>query len=306
MHIALTGATGFIGSRLSARLAQDGHKLRLLYRGQRAPAAPPGSTLVQGDLADPVALGRLVSGTDAVIHLAAVVRGARAADFEGPNVDGTRRVLDALDRGAPDAALLFVSTLAAREPGLSFYAASKHAAEREIAARRAGRPTLVLRPPAVYGPGDTEMLPVFRFMARTGLAPCPGSPAQRLSLVHVDDLVEAVRVWSGVARQPGGTLCIHDGRPEGYDWQELAAAAGRVCGRRVRVWRVPGPALDAVARLNLLLARLGARAPMLSPAKLRELRHPDWVCRDCPSALLPGWAPRIGLDEGLRRTPGWY
>jgi nucleoside-diphosphate-sugar epimerase len=149
------------------------------------------------------------------------------------------------------------------------------------------------------------MLPVFRFMARTGLAPCAGSATQRLSLMHVDDLVEAMLDWCAVATRTSATLCVHDGTAGGYDWPALAAAAGRVSGRRVRVWELPRAALDAIARLNLLLARLGARPPMLTPGKLRELRHPDWVCADCPTDLLPGWTPRLDLEAGLRRTPGW-
>jgi nucleoside-diphosphate-sugar epimerase len=304
MRIALTGATGFIGARLAARLAAAGHPLSLLSRSGRGPDLP-GTTLVRGDLGDVRALGRLVAGADAAIHLAAVVRGASAADFDGPNVTGTRNLLDALDRHAPNAPLLHVSSLAAREPGLSFYAASKCAAEREVTARRAGRPTLVLRPPAVYGPGDTEMLPVFRFMARTGLAPCAGAATQRLSLIHVDDLVEAVLAWRDVAARTSATLCVHDGTVGGYDWRSLAGAAQRVCGRRVRVWEIPRIALDAAARFNLLLARLGGRSPMLTPGKLRELRHPDWVCADCAAGVLSGWTPRIDLEAGLRLTPGW-
>jgi nucleoside-diphosphate-sugar epimerase len=302
VHVSVTGATGFIGSRLCARLRQDGHAVRAL---SRSGAAPEGVEIVRGDLADPAALERLVDGAQAVIHLAAAVRGRSASDFDGPNVAGTRFLLDSLDLRAPDAALLFVSSLAASQPSLSFYAASKHAAEREVAARRGGRATLVLRPPAVYGEGDTEMLPVFRFMARTGLAPCAGSPTQRLSLIHVDDLVAAMLSWIPIAAQTQATLCLHDGQTDGYDWPQLAATVGRVCGRTVRVWRIPSPALDAAARFNLWLSALSGRAPMLTPAKLRELRHERWVCNEDPRRVLPDWSARIDLEAGLRRTPGW-
>jgi len=247
-----------------------------------------------------------VHGADAVMHLAASVRGARAADFDEPNVAGTGRLLDALERHAGDAPLLLLSSLAAREPALSHYAASKQRAEREVLARAAGRRCLVLRPPAVYGPGDREMLPVFRFMARSGLAPCAGSPAQRLSLVHVDDLVAALLAWLPGCPAAPAPVSLDDGRPGGYDWHELAAIAAAVCGRGVRVWQVPRPLLDAVAAVNVRLSPLFGHAPMLTPGKLRELRHPDWSAEGDATPLLCGWQPRLGLAEGLLATPGWF
>ena len=84
-----------------------------------------------------------------------------------------------------------------------------------------------------------------------------------------------------------------------------AALVGDACGRRVRVWRVPQGLLDAAAALNLRLARLRGSAPMLTPGKVRELRHADWAVQAEPTPMLPGWQPRIGLAEGLRLTPGW-
>jgi nucleoside-diphosphate-sugar epimerase len=302
MQIALTGATGFIGTRLCERLLADGHTVRALSRSGRG---PQGATLVRGDLGNQASLAALVDEAQCVIHLAAAVRGARAQDFDEPNVLGTERLLDALAARGSTAPLLFFSSLAATQPHLSFYAASKAAAERLVAARRGDLPTLLLRPPAVYGPGDTEMLPVFRFMARTGLAPCAGSAAQRLSLIHVDDLIEVVRAWLPRAATTRATLAVHDGRNGGYDWGELAATVGRACGRKVRVWEIPHVLLDGVARANLLLARLGGSAPMLTPAKLRELRFPSWVCADHTETVLPGWRPLIPLEDGLQRTPGW-
>ena len=302
MRVALTGGTGFIGRRLVQRLLGHSHDITLLCRGA---AAPVEARIVRGDLADRRALESLVASADAVIHLAGAVRGAVAADFERPNLEGTRQLLDAMDAVAPGVPLLVFSSLAAREPGLSHYAASKRAAE-ELALQRSGaRPVLVLRPPAVYGPGDTEMLPVFRFMARTGLAPCAGHRGDRISLIFVEDLVDAAMHWLAQARQVHGLCTLHDGQPGGYDWMTLCALVGGLCGRRVRVWEVPPLLLDVAARINPLLCALTGRKPMLSPGKLRELRHPDWSCDNRAASDLLGWAPRTPLAEGLERTPGW-
>jgi nucleoside-diphosphate-sugar epimerase len=303
VRIAVTGATGFIGSRLVARLAGAGHRVQALSR--RALKPSPAIHVQPGSLEDRSALLALVRDADAVIHLAGVVRGADRGDFERTHVAGTATLLDAMDCTAPGAPLLLFSSLAAREPQLSYYAASKRAQEEVARARCTARRCTILRPPAVYGPGDREMLPVFRFMARTGLAPCAGTRSARVSLVFVDDLVEAVMAWLGCGDIGTEPLELHDGTPGGYDWTDLATIVGSACNRRVRVWEIPRPLLDAVAAANVGWSRLRGTAPMLSPGKLRELRHPDWVCDNTAARTRLGWGPRIALPEGLRLTPGW-
>jgi len=261
--------------------------------------ASRGIETVRGDLEDATALETLVRGCAAVVHAAGAVRGACQADFDRVNVRGTANLLAATRAAAPAARFLLLSSLAAREPALSWYAASKRSAEALLA----GDDRLdwvVLRPPAVYGPGDREMLPVFRMMAR-GIAPVPGSPRSRLSLVHVADLSEAIITCLESPAVRHRTFYPDDGKPGGYDWTELAAAAGAVWGRRVRLLPLPRRLLDLVARANLALAGLTGRAPMLTPAKLRELRHEDWVVDSAPLTGATGWRPGIPLAEGLAR-----
>jgi nucleoside-diphosphate-sugar epimerase len=255
-----------------------------------------GALPVAGDLGDPDALRRLVSGCSAVVHAAGVVRGASRRDFDRVNTDGTAALCDVVAQTAPSARLLVLSSLAAREPALSWYAASKRAAEERVAA--SGLDWTILRPPAVYGPGDQEMRAVFRTMAR-GLAPVPGSPAARVSLIHVEDLARAILACLCSPQTRHRTLCLDDGKRGGYDWEELASVAGDVYGRKVHLLRVPGLLLDGVAGLNLQLARLRGRAPMLTPAKLRELRHPDWTVDNAEISALTDWRPSIRLRAGL-------
>ena len=106
-------------------------------------------------------LRRLVDGADAVVHCAGVVRGADQADFERVNVDGVARLVRSAAEQHPKPRFLLVSSLAAREPGLSQYAASKRKGEAALASESDGMPWAVIRPPAVYGPGDREILAAF-------------------------------------------------------------------------------------------------------------------------------------------------
>ncbi len=283
-----------------------GYRVRALVRSVKMAGGLPASgvDLVSGSLEDRLSLESLTRGADVVVHCAGAVRGATQEQFDRVNVEGVMRLLLVLESQNTPPRLLSLSSLAAREPQLSFYAASKFRGEQVLAneARRVAWD--VLRPPAVYGPGDRELLPLFRAMAR-GIAPVPGALHARFSLLFVDDLAAAVIAWirSGHARK--GIYTLDDGREEGYDWRGLAAIVERVCRHRVLLLHVPAWVLDIPAQLNRRASRLFGYAPMLTPEKLRELRHPDWVCDHTALHAAIGWRPQIQLEEGLLRTPGW-
>jgi nucleoside-diphosphate-sugar epimerase len=258
-----------------------------------------GVSLIEGDLDDSGALHRLVSDAAAVIHAAGAVRGSSQQDFDHINVSGTRNVLDAINAQPTPPRLLLLSSLAAREPSLSWYAASKRAGESLLDSQPA-LDWLILRPPAVYGPGDKEMLPVFQAMAR-GIAPVPGDTKARISLIHVSDLVAAVIACLQCDATRHRTLTLCDGKPNGYDWREMADLVAAVWGRKVRLWQVPRWLLDSLAWANVRSAGLTGRSPMLTPAKLRELRHSNWVTDNELITASTGWEPAIGLRPGLEQ-----
>ncbi|MEJ5358845.1 MAG: NAD-dependent epimerase/dehydratase family protein [Desulfobacterales bacterium] len=305
--IALTGATGFIGSVLLRRLSQKGWEVRALCRREppppERPALPPCGSVrwVQGDLADAGALGRLVEGATAVVHAAGAVRGARAADFFRPNAEGTARLADAVLQARPAPRVLLLSSLAAREPQLSPYAASKRAGEEALQARGERLDWVGLRPPAVYGPGDRETLPLLRWMQR-GLAPSALPARGRFSLLHVEDLADAVCRLLEISPWRPALYEIHDGRPGGYSWPEVCRTVAAILGRPVRSVPIPRALLWSAAWVNQAAALATGGRPMLTPGKVRELRHTDWVCDDGPLRSATGWAPRLSLAEGMRRT----
>jgi nucleoside-diphosphate-sugar epimerase len=286
---------------LCRKLLSEGAKVRGLVRDPAAAAdlQALGVELISGDLHNQGALNTLVHNCQAVVHLAGAVRGGSYRSFEIPNVEGTANLCRALRSQQEPPRLLLFSSLVAREPELSWYSRSKQAAESELLRNGAELDWTILRPPAVYGPGDKEMMPIFQAMAK-GVAPVPGAVDARTSLIHVDDLVAASISCLSSEAASGQLFHLDDGRPGGYDWTEMAAIAARVYGRTVRLWPVPALLLDAVAGLNLVLARVTGRAPMLTPAKLRELRHPDWVVDNKAITQATGWSPRIELLQGLQ------
>ena len=301
---AVTGATGFVGQHVVAALAASGWRLRLLVRRDpRLHIGPDRVDLVPGGLGDHAALDSLVSGADVVIHVAGAVRARGAADFDRVNRDGTEALARAMVRHAPRAPLVMVSSLAARAPETSAYAASKAAGEAAAQAILPGGRVCVLRPAAVYGPGDAATLGLFR--AATGpIQPVLNGAEARVALIHVRDVAAAVAAMA--ARPAPGVFTLSDARREGYSWPEITAAACAAAERRPRAVRVPAWALRLAGRFGDAAAAVLPVPPMLTSGKAAEILHPDWAVAE--ERTLPGgaWAPRIELDEGFAETLAWY
>ncbi|MEO5882397.1 MAG: NAD-dependent epimerase/dehydratase family protein [Caldimonas sp.] len=304
---AVTGATGFIGRHLVVALHRAGFRVRLLLR--REPDVPewrglPPPEVVAGALDDQAALERLVEGSGVVIHLAGLIKAARRRDFLAVNRDGAAAMARAVERGAPEARFILVSSLAAREPQLSDYAASKRAGEDAVLEILGARAT-VLRPSVVYGPGDRETLLFFQ-LASGRLVPLLGSAGARAAMIHVADLV---RLIVAMAREPGlgaEGRSASDDRPQGYTWEELLGAAARAVGNPApRFVRAPAALLRGVAFVGDVAQAFGSSS-MIGSQKLRELRHPDWGVAPAERATAPGWSPEFDLERGFADAVAWY
>ncbi|PTR05151.1 nucleoside-diphosphate-sugar epimerase [Nitrosospira sp. Nsp5] len=295
--VAVTGATGFIGSVLLQSLIKEGWKIKALARRPRA--NDEFTQWIEGDLDNLDALQSLVENVSAVVHCAGRVRGSSLDDFIATNVAGTSNLVRASIQQASPPRFLLISSLAARQPELSWYATSKRMAEQLVIDHSHVMPCAVFRPTAVYGPGDKEMSPLFRVTQR-GILPMVGQAAMRFGLLHVNDLVAAILCWLSTEAPVNGIYELDDGLPGGYDSQTVAAIAQDVWKRPVRCLFLPAPLVSLVANINLWSARLLRYSPMLTPGKVRELRHPDWVCDITPlTQALPNWRPRIRLRDAL-------
>jgi nucleoside-diphosphate-sugar epimerase len=301
---AVTGATGFVGTRLVHHLIEAGWSIRILTRRMPTAALTPKAPLeiVLGDLSDADALRRLVTGADAVIHVAGIIRARDRAEFFTANVGGTAAVVAALDAVAPKARVIHVSSLAAREPLLSPYCASKRGGEEAIERIAARQPVTIFRPPAIYGPGDAEILPMFK-AASAGICPYPGSKGMRVSLIHVDDFAAAIVRAAEAPSLPDLRYEIDDGHPDGYSWPELRSILAKTVGRRVRLIRIPRPVMVGIAGLVEMHRRVGGALTVLCLDKVPELYHRDWVVQ---GPRLPGWQPRFALGSGFSDTVNWY
>jgi nucleoside-diphosphate-sugar epimerase len=299
VKIALTGATGFVGQALLPRLVSSGHDVRSLTR--RPMPDDDRVTWIMGDLLDPLSLRKLCEGCDLVLHLAGVIKGVRKEDFFKGNVEGTGYLVLAASQMKVKR-FVYVSSLAARAPHLSDYAETNAQAESLVAASNMS--WSIIRPCAVYGPGDRETLSFFK-AAKGAMIPLPALE-RRVSLIHVDDLVEAIMSMVKYASVHKQVVEVHDGTAGGYRMKDLAERIVAAVGGTAKPGAMPRFLTNLVAWLALCLGRMTGRAPMLTPGKVRELYDLDAVVRDDQLTRLTGWTARVSLDDGLRQTASWY
>lgn len=270
--MAVTGGTGFIGRSVVNQLKASGIKVNALCR---KPQQLDGVTEVQGDLDDISALEKLAHQADAFIHIAGLTKARSLKELLRVNETGAANAAIAA-RKAGVRRFILVSSIAAREPHLSNYAKSKHAGEEAVKAQIGGMELVIVRPPAIIGPGDDAIKPMLNILKR-GFLPAPAGRVRksaRMSFVYMDDvarfLIEQVEapVTSPILTPYGGT-------PEA-GWQDLADAASNVLSKPVRVLPIPPIILAAAALISQTISALFLQSGFFNTGKVRELLHSDW------------------------------
>jgi nucleoside-diphosphate-sugar epimerase len=295
LKIGLTGATGFAGPFVLAELLAAGHKVNALVRRPRE--FEGAVTSIRGSLDEASSLAPLVAGSDVVVHVAGAISSINENNYFRINYAGTKALYEAA-LAAGTRRFVFVSTLAARVPEVSAYAASKRAAEDFLQSRNDGMEIVILRPSAVYGPGDKATLPLIRAL-QSRVAILPGRAGGRFSLVHAGDLGKVIA--AAAADKSTGLFEVDDGAG-GYDWAALSAANTAITGRPSRLIFMPKPVALGGAFAIECLAALNGGAAMANRGKVHELYQPDWVVR---GRVWPDQKFR-SLEQGLQETLQWY
>lgn len=293
--LAITGATGFVGQTLVRLAVEGGWHVRALTRSPQPPR--DGVTWISGALDQPASLDALTRSSDAIIHVAGVVNAPDRAGFALGNVDGTSAAIAAASR-AGVSRFIHVSSLAAREPGLSDYGWSKAEAEAVVVA--SDRNWTMVRPPAIYGPGDKDMLDLFK-MARLGFVLVP--PVGRTSIIEVGDLARLMLV---LVETPDAQRKIYepdDGRPCGWSYAEFGRAIGRAVGRNVITVSTPRVILNLGAKLDRLARGAAAK---LTADRAAYLCHADWVVSDANRVPSRIWTSQVDAISGLHATATAY
>ena len=298
LKIALTGATGFVGRAVVSALLAKHYQVSALVRDMPRANFPVELRLVQGDLQNGAALDDLTNGADVVIHVAGATGALRHSDFFVANEKGSRAIAEAAARNGVKR-FVHISSLAAREPELSIYGASKRAGEAAVETLKAKMSVVILRPPAVYGPGDRGTLPLLRSLTQS-FAVIPSSRMSRFSLIYVDDLARIIVEAAGTKR--AGVVELDDGQRQGHDWRELAQIASVSEQKSVMPIFLPKLVAMSVAVIVEAIGRTTGRLPFVSPDKIKQLYHGNWVSRG------EGWPLKepVGFAQGLSKTLDWY
>lgn len=293
--LGITGGTGFVGKALIRLALSLGHRVRALARSPQP--EQEGVDWIAGALDRPESLRALAGGSDAVIHVAGVVNAPDQAGFEKGNVGGTLAMIEAA-RDAGVRRFIHVSSLSAREPDLSVYGWSK--ARGETLVQASGLDWTIVRPPAIFGPGDREMLDLFR-MARRGFVLLP--PEGQISVIEVSDLARLLLAILPVSEAQAQIYEADDGTEGGWAHTAFGKAIGEAVGKDVTTLSAPVPLLNLAARFDGFFRGSGAK---LTADRVRYFCHPDWVIdpgRRPPETL---WRPEIDTHEGLKATAQAY
>ncbi len=320
MNILVTGGTGFVGSHVVERLVAAGARVRCLVRASSSLRYLPreGIEVVQGDLAAGTGLQEALEGVDVVAHVGGVTKALSEDAFQQGNLRATENLLHAC-KGQGDSLRRFVhvSSLAAVGPSqdlqpldedaaphpLTWYGRSKLAAEGAVRGSTLAGRAVILRPPVVYGPRDTDVFEVLRSVAK-GITVRIGREESYFSYIQVKDLAEAM--WLAISSEGAAGSTYFVANPEPVSWSAFAETAASIMGRRVRSVSVPASLAYLAGWCAEGASRLSGKPGIVSRQKIIEARCRYWTCDATRARRELGFQPARGLREGLEETLAWY
>lgn len=328
LRCLVTGASGFIGPRLVARLQADGHEVACLVRATSKTdrLTPLDVRLVTGDVTDPASLPAALEGVDRVYHLAGRTHARSLAEFLRVNEQGQENLHAACAKRESPPVMVMASSLAAAGPSesgkphteadppqpISLYGRSKLAGELVARKWAAEVPTTIVRPPVVFGPGDRDGLALFKSIKYTRLHLVPQLQGLPLSLIHADDLANALalaadkgdRLQAGDEVKSQGLYYAAD--PNESSWAEAGRMAAAAMGVRVLVvcrrkypFLIPALVADGIAKIT-------GKPGVFGMDKLKEASASGWVCDSSRASEQLGFAPAASLAERYQQTFDWY
>lgn len=322
MTILVTGASGFLGSHIAEQLARSGRRVRALVRRSSDTTfleKLAGVELAYGAVEDRASVMRAVDGVTGVVHAAGLVKAKSSEDFLRVNTEGTENLVEAVLKLGPSLRrFVLVSSQAAGGPSdargtpvrvggetapVTAYGRSKLAAEKILLAHPSVR-SAIIRPPAIYGPRDGEVLVFFRSV-KTGVLPLVSDPTAKFSMIYGPDCARACILALDSDVPSGSTYYVEDGVP--ITFGEMVALTEKALG--TKAWlRIPLPRnlVKGAAMATEVYGKLTNRAVMFTRDKCNELHAPGWVCDGSRARSELGFVPEVTFARGVALTADWY
>ncbi len=320
MKAFITGATGFVGSHLADRLIEKDYEVYCLKRKTSSLKWLEGKNVkyVEGDLFSNEALENVIKDMDYIFHVAGVVKAKTKEGFYHGNYEATKNLLEITSKVNPELKkFIFISSLAACGPALTekpvdentkphpitTYGITKLKAEEEVEKYKHKFPVTVIRPPAVYGPRDTEILIYFKTFSK-GLNSVIGFDTKFLSLVYVEDLVNGIilAAENKIAEGQKYFICLD----KAYNWDEIGAITSKLLGRKALKIRLPHSVVYSVGYLAELFSTFSRKPATLNIEKCKDITQLRWICSNEKAKKELGFIPAYTLEESFKKTIDWY
>lgn len=316
--VTITGANGFIGSRVCRLLAASGYNIRIVCRktSDLKLLADVPFTKIIADITDPDSLPQAVTNTDYIIHLAGLVKAKTTDDYFRVNHRGTVNLLNAVkNHNLSLKKFVLVSSLAAFGPSgehprreddtpnpLTAYGRSKLAGEEAARAYMDIIPITVVRPPGVYGPGDTEIFTLFDIVNR-GFKPYMKGGHNKIQMIYVDDLYAAITLAMESTESRGRAYQVAD--TQAHSSREMLDCIAELLGKKGIGITIPGWLLNFIALLSELYFKLIGQTPHFSREKVRELTT-NWELDVSRAKEEIGFSAAVDFKTGAAQTIDWY
>jgi nucleoside-diphosphate-sugar epimerase len=322
MNVLVTGASGFLGGHVVEQLSKGGHDVRVLARktsNTKFLRTLDRVEIVQGSIEQADRVAEAVEGIDAVVHSAGIVKARTPDDFVKVNVGGTSNLIQAARKRGKGKLKRFVhvSSLEACGPSsdgkpvpeeqenpVTAYGRSKLAAEKIVLSAKDDLPVTILRPGAIYGPRDHEILEAFKSIQRGLLPLVAGGESLGMYIYAPDCAAACIRAID--AHTPSGSIYFVDDGSGGISQKQMLADAERALGRKALVrMNLPMGFLMGVARGVEVFGRIANKPVMLTREKAQMLMQ-HWVCSSDRTRADLGWEPKVPWSEGVKLAVAWY
>ena len=325
--VLVTGASGFVGSHLCEELARQGHNLRLLMRRTSSTSNLSfikDYEVALGDLQDRASLDSAVQGVDYIFHLGGLVSTIQEKNFFSVNEEGTANLAMAAQANCSGLKrFVYVSSLAAGGPSkegsplveeevphpISSYGKSKLGGEKALEKYAPTLPSVIVRPPIVYGPRDKAFLFIVQLLKKGKELSLGRAKSNSYSFVHVKDLVQLMLLAAFCEKDLSPGEVFYASGDGVFAWKEATSFLQKALGKEqssMRTLLIPVPIVRLLGYTLSILEHVTKKKMFINRDRVREVIQKHWSCSNEKAKNVLGFSPNWTLEKGFFDVVDWY